>query len=124
MVEQRGIEPLTSALRTRRSAKLSYCPIRRCILGSVFDGVKTLSSRLLNLLPIYLVRLLLEQSLQRAKAGGGAEPVVCGHNLNSVTRDNLDSRSLCVGSSKTPVANSKKPCLFICSTMSVKSFGL
>ena len=26
MVEQRGIEPLTSALRTRRSAKLSYCP--------------------------------------------------------------------------------------------------
>jgi hypothetical protein len=25
-VEQRGIEPLTSALRTRRSAKLSYCP--------------------------------------------------------------------------------------------------
>src|SRR5882672_4835118 len=28
MVEQRGIEPLTSALRTRRSAKLSYCPTR------------------------------------------------------------------------------------------------
>src|SRR5438105_5306412 len=27
-VEQRGIEPLTSALRTRRSAKLSYCPMR------------------------------------------------------------------------------------------------
>jgi hypothetical protein len=27
-VEQRGIEPLTSALRTRRSAKLSYCPTR------------------------------------------------------------------------------------------------
>src|SRR5205807_243298 len=26
LVEQRGIEPLTSALRTRRSAKLSYCP--------------------------------------------------------------------------------------------------
>jgi hypothetical protein len=26
MVEQRGIEPLASALRTRRSAKLSYCP--------------------------------------------------------------------------------------------------
>ena len=25
-MEQRGIEPLTSALRTRRSAKLSYCP--------------------------------------------------------------------------------------------------
>src|SRR6185369_17147457 len=35
MVEQRGIEPLTSALRTRRSAKLSYCPTRRDILGSV-----------------------------------------------------------------------------------------
>jgi hypothetical protein len=26
LVEQRGLEPLTSALRTRRSAKLSYCP--------------------------------------------------------------------------------------------------
>ena len=31
MVEQRGIEPLTSALRTRRSAKLSYCPTNRRI---------------------------------------------------------------------------------------------
>ena len=28
LVEQRGVEPLTSALRTRRSAKLSYCPTR------------------------------------------------------------------------------------------------
>ena len=28
LVEQRGLEPLTSALRTRRSAKLSYCPTR------------------------------------------------------------------------------------------------
>ncbi len=28
MVEQRGLEPLASALRTRRSAKLSYCPTR------------------------------------------------------------------------------------------------
>src|SRR5438094_7210719 len=28
LVEQRGIEPLTSALRTRRSAKLSYCPTK------------------------------------------------------------------------------------------------
>src|SRR5690242_7239071 len=34
MVEQRGVEPLTSALRTRRSAKLSYCPTRSVILGS------------------------------------------------------------------------------------------
>ena len=33
MVEQRGVEPLTSALRTRRSAKLSYCPTRSHILG-------------------------------------------------------------------------------------------
>ena len=33
LVEQRGIEPLTSALRTRRSAKLSYCPTRSAILG-------------------------------------------------------------------------------------------
>src|SRR5581483_3736336 len=32
MVEQRGIEPLTSALRTRRSAKLSYCPTGKTIL--------------------------------------------------------------------------------------------
>src|ERR1043165_1901155 len=34
LVEQRGVEPLTSALRTRRSAKLSYCPTRVAILGS------------------------------------------------------------------------------------------
>jgi hypothetical protein len=34
LVEQRGVEPLTSALRTRRSAKLSYCPTRSAILGS------------------------------------------------------------------------------------------
>ena len=41
MVEQRGIEPLTSALRTRRSAKLSYCPTRVDeILGSGEKGVK------------------------------------------------------------------------------------
>ena len=31
-MEQRGLEPLTSALRTRRSAKLSYCPTRNKIL--------------------------------------------------------------------------------------------
>src|SRR4029079_673425 len=37
LVEQRGIEPLTSALRTRRSAKLSYCPTRRDILGSACE---------------------------------------------------------------------------------------
>src|SRR6185369_2430189 len=40
MVEQRGVEPLTSALRTRRSAKLSYCPLPKCILGSVIHRVK------------------------------------------------------------------------------------
>src|ERR1041385_9370603 len=37
MVEQRGVEPLTSALRTRRSAKLSYCPTRSAILGSAVE---------------------------------------------------------------------------------------
>src|SRR5690349_24556864 len=37
LVEQRGVEPLTSALRTRRSAKLSYCPTRIDILGSAVD---------------------------------------------------------------------------------------
>src|SRR5829696_1382697 len=37
LVEQRGIEPLTSALRTRRSAKLSYCPTRSAILGIVLE---------------------------------------------------------------------------------------
>src|SRR5215216_2818352 len=37
LVEQRGIEPLTSALRTRRSAKLSYCPTRSVILGSALE---------------------------------------------------------------------------------------
>src|SRR5207253_3636594 len=36
LVEQRGIEPLTSALRTRRSAKLSYCPTRNKILHFKF----------------------------------------------------------------------------------------
>ena len=80
MVEQRGIEPLTSALRTRRSAKLSYCPIPRCILGSVIDRVK---DAFLNLLPVRLVRLLFNQSLQRAKSGGSAGPVVCSHILST-----------------------------------------
>src|ERR1043165_8016596 len=37
LVEQRGVEPLTSALRTRRSAKLSYCPTRSAILGSAVE---------------------------------------------------------------------------------------
>src|SRR5687768_9578702 len=40
LVEQRGIEPLTSALRTRRSAKLSYCPTRSAILGTQLISVK------------------------------------------------------------------------------------
>src|ERR1051326_3826780 len=40
LVEQRGVEPLTSALRTRRSAKLSYCPTWSVILGSGMIGVK------------------------------------------------------------------------------------
>src|SRR6185369_683179 len=40
LVEQRGIEPLTSALRTRRSAKLSYCPTRISILPFQVSGFK------------------------------------------------------------------------------------
>ena len=40
-MEQRGVEPLTSALRTRRSAKLSYCPTRISILGSLQGCVKS-----------------------------------------------------------------------------------
>src|SRR5215213_9757739 len=36
LVEQRGIEPLTSALRTRRSAKLSYCPTREAMIAGGF----------------------------------------------------------------------------------------
>jgi hypothetical protein len=32
LVEQSGIEPPTSAMRTRRSPKLSYCPMRYYIL--------------------------------------------------------------------------------------------
>jgi hypothetical protein len=40
LVEQRGIEPLTSALRTRRSAKLSYCPDASEILETRRAGVK------------------------------------------------------------------------------------
>jgi hypothetical protein len=39
-MEQRGIEPLTSALRTRRSAKLSYCPDASEILETRRAGVK------------------------------------------------------------------------------------
>src|SRR6266850_4953958 len=37
LVEQRGIEPLTSALRTRRSAKLSYCPMPKQNTVSSFE---------------------------------------------------------------------------------------
>jgi hypothetical protein len=39
MVEQRGVEPLTSALRTRRSAKLSYCPTRKLDIKGAIWGV-------------------------------------------------------------------------------------
>ena len=39
-MEQRGIEPLTSALRTRRSAKLSYCPTFTGILERRIRSVK------------------------------------------------------------------------------------
>jgi hypothetical protein len=45
LVEQRGIEPLTSALRTRRSAKLSYCPtpgrIQSQVSGFKFERKST-----------------------------------------------------------------------------------
>jgi hypothetical protein len=54
MVEQRGIEPLTSALRTRRSAKLSYCPTRISILGRPQRRVNQ-SSRCLGLCTLYFV---------------------------------------------------------------------
>src|SRR6266581_5760313 len=40
LVEQRGIEPLASALRTRRSAKLSYCPTPYAIIQFRFSGFK------------------------------------------------------------------------------------
>gem|GEM_PF-2809882 len=45
MVEQRGVEPLTSALRTRRSAKLSYCPTRSHILGIVVEQCQGVGER-------------------------------------------------------------------------------
>src|SRR5215831_19812975 len=45
LVEQRGIEPLASALRTRRSAKLSYCPTRKTILPCRVSGFKFWSNR-------------------------------------------------------------------------------
>ena len=38
LVEQRGIEPLTSALRTRRSAKLSYCPTSKTLKHAGFNS--------------------------------------------------------------------------------------
>jgi hypothetical protein len=44
MVEQRGIEPLTSALRTRRSAKLSYCPTSKTRKHAGFE--KLLATRM------------------------------------------------------------------------------
>src|ERR1043166_449587 len=45
LVEQRGVEPLTSALRTRRSAKLSYCPTWVAILGSAVDECQACADR-------------------------------------------------------------------------------
>ena len=44
VVEQRGIEPLTSALRTRRSAKLSYCPTSKSRKIFLFENEKLASS--------------------------------------------------------------------------------
>ena len=78
MVEQRGIEPLTSALRTRRSAKLSYCPTPRCILGSGFDGVKD---------TVWLIEFAICE-IQREC------PVVCNDKARSITSSYFDARIL------------------------------
>ena len=51
-MEQRGIEPLTSALRTRRSAKLSYCPTRSHILGIVIEQCQGVGERVLEFINI------------------------------------------------------------------------
>ena len=46
MVEQRGIEPLTSALRTRRSAKLSYCPTSKAHKHAGFEKLLATETRI------------------------------------------------------------------------------
>src|SRR4030095_15246373 len=57
MVEQRGVEPLTSALRTRRSAKLSYCPTRRDILGSAREECQGVSEGAVEFLDVLAAAL-------------------------------------------------------------------
>jgi hypothetical protein len=58
LVEQRGIEPLASALRTRRSAKLSYCPTRKTILPFRVSGFKfhKWRDRIYRIYRIYRIR--------------------------------------------------------------------
>src|SRR6185369_1092444 len=57
LVEQRGIEPLTSALRTRRSAKLSYCPTRRDILGSAREECQGVGEGAVEFLDVFAAAL-------------------------------------------------------------------
>ena len=66
LMEQRGVEPLTSALRTRRSAKLSYCPTR-CI-----DNKNTMTN--CQAMCLILLRI---NSFERRTAVGGDCPAVC-----------------------------------------------
>src|SRR5687767_12414410 len=87
LVEQRGIEPLTSALRTRRSAKLSYCPMPRCILGSVVDGVKV-AVRRLSITSFGSIEIAICEIQRECGA------VVCRNKARSITSDYLDARSL------------------------------
>jgi hypothetical protein len=67
LVEQRGVEPLTSALRTRRSAKLSYCPTSAPpILGSQNIGVKQRIIRYWPTKPHYRQLALLQFNLEQS----------------------------------------------------------
>jgi hypothetical protein len=80
LVEQRGIEPLTSALRTRRSAKLSYCPTRKKILTFQVSGFKLQGIRAFT-------RALLKSSISFLILS-----IALGHALGAAHREALCKR--------------------------------
>src|SRR5688500_19632137 len=72
LVEQRGIEPLTSALRTRRSAKLSYCPTRRDILGIALEECQGVGEGVGDFIDVFAAALCEVGSAAAAAVEDGA----------------------------------------------------
>src|SRR6185436_10892146 len=100
MVEQRGVEPLTSALRTRRSAKLSYCPTRRDILGSAREECQGVGEGAVEFLDVFAAALC----HVGAAAAASREPssaIVCGFAIRACASFLSESASRSANTCKT-----------------------